>query len=101
MAMRQNESSGVWRNIPFPSCCLRGWRLTAAHKVRVLAKGYSKTPCIERHKPDIAGIRALLVHAKDEDARRFYAHFNFDPSPIAIHITSSLLVKDIRKIIGH
>ena len=49
---------------------------------------------------DIAGIRALLVHAKDEDARRFYAHFNFDPSPSdPYHLF--LLVKDIRKIIGH
>ncbi len=30
---------------------------------------------------DIAGIRALAVHAKDENARRFYEHFGFIPSP--------------------
>jgi hypothetical protein len=23
-----------------------------------------------------------MVHAKDEAARRFYEHFNFDPSPV-------------------
>jgi hypothetical protein len=30
---------------------------------------------------DIAGIRAFAVHAKDEDARRFYNPFGFAPSP--------------------
>jgi GNAT superfamily N-acetyltransferase len=49
---------------------------------------------------DIAGIRALLVHAKDEDARQFYTHFNFDASPSdPYHLF--LLVKDIRRIIGN
>ncbi len=27
------------------------------------------------------GIACLLVHAKDEEARAFYQHFGFDPSP--------------------
>src|SRR5579862_9802633 len=31
---------------------------------------------------DTIGIRALLVHAIDEDARRFYLHFNFEPAPV-------------------
>ena len=36
---------------------------------------------------DIAGIRALAVHAKDENARRFYEHFGFIPSPTdALHL---------------
>lgn len=49
---------------------------------------------------DIAGIRALLVHAKNEEARQFYTHFNFDPSPSdPYHLF--LLIKDIRKIMGH
>jgi predicted N-acetyltransferase YhbS len=30
---------------------------------------------------DIAGIRAFAVHAKDENAHRFYEHFGFAPSP--------------------
>lgn len=48
---------------------------------------------------DIAGIRALLVHAKDDNARRFYEHFNFDPSPTdSYHLY--LLIKDIRRILG-
>jgi GNAT superfamily N-acetyltransferase len=31
------------------------------------------------HAADIAGIRALAVHAKDEEARHFYQHFDFLP----------------------
>ena len=30
---------------------------------------------------DIAGIRCLLVHAKDEAARQWYESWEFDPSP--------------------
>lgn len=30
---------------------------------------------------NIAGIRAFAVHAKDEEGRRFYDHFDFIPSP--------------------
>jgi GNAT superfamily N-acetyltransferase len=48
---------------------------------------------------DIAGIRAFLVHAKDDTAKAFYEHFNFLPSPTdPYHL--HLLVKDIRKIMG-
>lgn len=45
---------------------------------------------------DIAGIRAIIVHAKDNEARRFYEHFDFDPSPTdPYHLF--LLIKDLRK----
>jgi GNAT superfamily N-acetyltransferase len=30
---------------------------------------------------DTVGARALLVHAKDDEAKAFYQHFDFDPSP--------------------
>lgn len=45
---------------------------------------------------DIAGIRAVMVHAIDEPARRFYRHFNFDPSPVD-PFQLMLLLKDVRK----
>lgn len=45
---------------------------------------------------DIAGIRALAVHAKDEDARRWYEQFDFEPSPTdPLHLF--LLLKDLKK----
>lgn len=30
---------------------------------------------------DTIGARALLVHAKDDEAKAFYEHFEFEPSP--------------------
>jgi len=44
---------------------------------------------------DIAGLRALAVHAKDEEARSFYEHFDFIASPTdAMHLF--VLLKDVR-----
>jgi hypothetical protein len=41
------------------------------------------------------GIRAFAVHAKDDDARRFYEHFGFLPLPSDPYHLFRLL-KDIR-----
>jgi hypothetical protein len=48
---------------------------------------------------DIVGVRALVVHAKDDDAASFYRHFGFmqsntDPRHLF------MLIKDIRAIAG-
>lgn len=43
---------------------------------------------------DIAGIRALIVHVKDDAARAFYERFGFAPSPTdRLHLY--LLVKEL------
>jgi hypothetical protein len=43
---------------------------------------------------EIAGIRAMVVHAKDERARAFYEHHGFAPSPTdPLHLY--VLLKDI------
>ena len=48
---------------------------------------------------EIAGIRALAVHAKDEEARRFYEHFDFAPSPTdPMHLF--VLLKDVRRLMA-
>lgn len=48
---------------------------------------------------DIAGIRALLVHAKDEPARQWYLSWEFEPSPSdSFHLF--LLMKDIKAMLG-
>ena len=47
---------------------------------------------------DIAGLRALLVHAKDEQAKAFYEKYGFEESPLDdLHLM--LLLKDVRKIV--
>jgi len=48
---------------------------------------------------DIAGIRALAVHAKDGRAQGFYAHFGFRPSssdPLHLFV----LLKDLQSMTG-
>lgn len=48
---------------------------------------------------DIAGIRAFAVHAKDEQARSFYEHYGFMPSPTdPFHLF--ILLKDVRALIA-
>ena len=48
---------------------------------------------------DIAGIRAFVVHAKDDDVRAFYEHFGFVSSPTdARHLYA--LVKDLQRAIS-
>ena len=47
---------------------------------------------------EIAGIRALLVHAKDDEARAWYEALEFEPSPTdPSHLF--LLMKDLRAIL--
>ena len=48
---------------------------------------------------DIVGIRALLVHAKDEEARAWYEALEFEPSPTDPHHLF-LLMKDLRKTLS-
>ena len=45
---------------------------------------------------DIVGARAVLVHAIDERAKKFYEHFDFEPSPIQ-ELQLMLLMKDLRE----
>lgn len=48
---------------------------------------------------DIAGIRALVVHAKDDEARNFYRRFDFQDSPTdPLHLFA--LMKDLRNLQG-
>lgn len=45
---------------------------------------------------EIAGLRAVVVHAKDESIRSFYEQWGFSPSPLdPLHLY--LLLKDIHK----
>jgi GNAT superfamily N-acetyltransferase len=46
----------------------------------------------------IAGIRCLLVHAKDDAARRWYASWEFEPSPTdPYHLF--LMLKDLKSLL--
>lgn len=46
---------------------------------------------------DIAAVRALAVHAKNEAARSFYERFDFEPSPTdSLHLFA--LIKDLKNL---
>lgn len=48
---------------------------------------------------DTVGARALLVHAQDDNAKGFYEHFDFEPSPSdPYHLL--LIMKDLLRIVG-
>ena len=47
----------------------------------------------------LIGVRAVLVHAKDAEARGLYERYGFEPSPThPLHLV--LLMRDIRKSLG-
>jgi GNAT superfamily N-acetyltransferase len=48
---------------------------------------------------DIAGVRAIAVHAKDENAKSFYEHLGFEPFP-GQPLTLYRLLKDVRAMMG-
>ena len=48
---------------------------------------------------DIAGVRAMVVHAKDETAQRFYEHLGFEKFPDK-PLTLYRLLRDIRAMSG-
>lgn len=46
---------------------------------------------------DLAGVRAIVVHAKNEAARSFYQRFDFQPSPTdPLHLFA--LIKDLKSL---
>jgi len=48
---------------------------------------------------DIAGLKAMLVHVKDERVKRFYEQLGFEPSPThELHLFLS--IEDIRGVCG-
>lgn len=77
-------------------------RLAAAHSSqgKGIGKALLKDAMLRTlQAADIAGIRAFAVHAKDDDARRFYLKFDFVPSPSdPMHLF--VLLKDVRRIVG-
>jgi GNAT superfamily N-acetyltransferase len=85
---------------PVPVTLLARLGVGAAFQGRGLGAGLLKDAMLRTlQAADIVGVRALLVHAKDEEARRFYERFDFAPSPSdPYHLM--LLLKDVRTLLG-
>ena len=48
---------------------------------------------------DIAGLRAVIVDAKDERAKQFYQRYGFEPFP-GDPLRLALITKDVRALIA-
>lgn len=84
---------------PVPIMLLARLAVAVAWQGRGLGQGLLKDAMLRTlQAADIAGIRAFAVHAKDDNARAFYEHFNFVPSPSdPYHLFR--LIKDIRGLL--
>jgi GNAT superfamily N-acetyltransferase len=85
---------------PVPVMVLARLAVSIAWQGRKVGAGLVKDAMLRTlQAADIAGIRAFAVHAKDDQARRFYEHLDFFPSPAdPLHLFR--LIKDIRHMAG-
>lgn len=85
---------------PVPVMVLARLAVSLKERGTGLGKGLLKDALLRTiQAADIAGLRAILVHAKDDAAKSFYQKFDFLPSPINEY-TLFLLLKDVKKIVG-
>jgi len=74
-------SSGLGR-YPVPIILLARLAIDNGQKGKGLGRALLRDALLRAlSASEIAGLRAFLVHAKDEPAKRFYKRFGFKPSP--------------------
>ncbi|EIC20753.1 GNAT family N-acetyltransferase [Thiorhodovibrio frisius] len=85
---------------PVPVMILARLAVDQHHQARGLGKAMLKDALMRTAQAaDIAGIRCLLVHAKDDTARRWYEAWEFEPSPTdPYHLF--LLLKDLKAMLS-
>jgi len=67
---------------PIPVILLARLAVDSQHQGKGLGKGLLKDAIMRAIMvADIAGCRAFLVHAKDDQARAWYEQFGLEPSP--------------------
>jgi len=80
----QTATSGVRRNMPDPIPVMVLARLAVDQRAQGMALGGAMLQDAVNRAVAIshnAGVRALLVHALNESAKRFYEHYGFQESP--------------------
>jgi GNAT superfamily N-acetyltransferase len=91
----QRLTKGLARH-PVPLMLLARLAIGTSWQGKGLGSGLLKDAMLRTlQAADIAGIRAFAVHAKDDEAKRFYEHFDFVASPSDPYHLFRLL-KDVR-----
>lgn len=90
---------GVARH-PVPVMILARLAVDKEHQGKGLGQALLKDALLRTAQAaDIAGIRCLLVHAKDDAARLWYESWEFDPSPTdPYHLF--LMLKDLKGMLN-
>lgn len=85
---------------PVPVLILARLAVDKEHQRKSLGKALLKDALLRTAQAaDIAGIRSLLVHAKDDVARRWYESWEFEPSPTdPYHLF--LMLKDLKSLLA-
>src|SRR5258708_34570400 len=85
---------------PIPLMLLARLAVAASWQGKGLGSGLLKDAMLRtRQAAAIAGIRAMAVHGKGDDARAFYERFGFVPAPTDLYHLF-LLLKDVRAILN-
>ena len=99
-AIAQSEATGrTRRNMPDPVPVMVIGRLAihSRYQGRGLGRALLRDAVLRTlQAADIAGIRAMLVHAISEDAKRFYERCGFQPSPVD-PMTLMITIRDARQ----
>lgn len=85
---------------PVPVILLTRLSVDKAHRRKGLGQALLKDALLRTAQAaDIAGIRCLLVHAKDDAARQWYESWEFEPSPTdPYHLF--LMLKDLKSMLS-
>lgn len=85
---------------PLPVMILARLAVDRGHQGQGLGKALLKDALLRTAQAaDIAGVRCLLVHAKDEAARQWYASWEFEASPTdPYHLF--LMLKDLKALLA-
>ncbi len=85
---------------PVPVMILARLAVDKAHQGKGLGRALLKDALLRTLQvSDIVGIRALIVHAKNDVARQWYIEWEFEPSPTdPFHLF--LMLKDLKAIVG-
>ena len=85
---------------PVPVMILARLAVDKAHQGKGLGRALLKDALLRTLQvSDIVGIRALIVHAKNDVARQWYIEWEFEPSPTdPFHLF--LILKDLKAIVG-
>lgn len=84
---------------PVPVMILARLAVDSAHQGKGLGQALLRDALLRTAQAaDIAGIRCLLVHAKDDTARQWYASWEFEPS-LTDPYHLFLLLKDLKSLL--